>query len=296
MLGFPFGEGVAGVRQDVQDDLRVFVRIAVDPRRIFNLYDYPDLLGLEVVFDERQRLPDHLVNLEDALFLFRLEEIPEVVDRPRHVEDDPHDAVDAGGKVFLGESAAFIGEPQLLDGQPQHVQGLPPLVGDIADHLSHGGLASLMHHDAVVMTEPFFRLLAFGDVPANMNTSQKSPLLVVQGRSAHQEIAAQVIIAYLHGVLAAVLQYLVVGAIGGGLVRPVDDAVTGEPDAFFRRQPQFLRHRIVRPDDPVFEVEQGNHVGHRVKSPFPVFLGLQDRSLRYFSGVCRPNEPGEHAP
>src|SRR5665647_367072 len=71
---------VTGIHKDVQDDLGEFVRIAGDLRGIFMVVYNTDLLILETLFDESNRLTDHQVYIKSNYFLVGTKEISEVID------------------------------------------------------------------------------------------------------------------------------------------------------------------------------------------------------------------------
>ena len=53
---------VSGVHKDIQENLCVFIGIAVGHRVVFRLLSNDDILVLEDHFDERERMSDHLIN------------------------------------------------------------------------------------------------------------------------------------------------------------------------------------------------------------------------------------------
>jgi hypothetical protein len=141
----------------MQEYLGVLIGIAGYHRVAFRVEGDADPLGLEALFDERNRLPDNLISAENRLFLIAPEEVPEGIDSPGHVLDQLHGFASILLKKLPAELARIIEERHLLDDQSERVQRLTPLVDDIADHLNHGGVAAL-NHQHLVLSVQFFHI------------------------------------------------------------------------------------------------------------------------------------------
>src|SRR5208282_2196907 len=99
-----------------------------------------DLTLPEICFNEQDGFLHDLVDLKPTLSLVRFVKIPEIIDGLGHVKYNVHRPGNSRIEIFLTELTEFICQVQFLDGKTKSIEGLAPLVGDVADHLSHGGL------------------------------------------------------------------------------------------------------------------------------------------------------------
>src|SRR5450631_2537098 len=147
---FPFDYSVSGIVQDIEKYLRKFVLIATDDR-IVMLYEINrDLRNIKITFQKGQSVFNRLNHIKFSFFLFRFKVVSEIVNCFGHMLDDIHRFGNGSIQKLFIEAGRAIECTEALRIKPESIQRLPPLVGNIADHLSHGGLTTLLNEHTLL--------------------------------------------------------------------------------------------------------------------------------------------------
>ncbi len=98
-------------------------------------------------------------DLEGLLLGGGVEEVPEIIDGAVHLAYEAAGLIHLLCEIRLGEIAEIIGILQVFHDEAQAAEGLAPLMGDVGDHLPHGGQPGLVQQQGA-LSAVFVHLLA----------------------------------------------------------------------------------------------------------------------------------------